>query len=111
MHGRANPSTVLGICDRPCHPKVTFVAKLNTVLLKTVRITSWPLLVLMVLYLVTGFTLCGQPVIGDLMSVATAGELHRVLRWVLVAFFLGHSLPGVYLEFVRWGWIGRRNKT
>jgi cytochrome b subunit of formate dehydrogenase len=90
---------------------VKSVANLNTVLLKTVRITSWPLLVLMVLYLVTGYTLCGQPVIGDLMSVDKALAVHRFFDIPLVILFLGHSLPGVYLEFVRWGWIGRRNKT
>ncbi len=87
------------------------MANLNTILLKTVRITSWPLLVLMVLYLVTGYTLCGTPVIGDLMSVDTALAVHRFFDWPLLILFLGHSLPGVCLEFVRWGWIGRRNKT
>jgi len=87
------------------------VARLNIVLIKTVRVTSWPLLGLMVLYLVTGYALCGQTAIGRWMSVDTALMVHKLFDWPLVTLFVGHSLPAVYLAFVRWGWIRKRNKA
>ena len=87
------------------------MAKFNVVCVRTVRITAWPLLALMILYLITGYVLCGQTTLGRWIAVETALSVHKVFDVPLVALFVAHSLPAIYLAFVRWGWIRRRNKT
>ena len=87
------------------------MAKLNVVCLKTVRITAWPLLALMILYLITGYVLCGQTTLGRWIAVETALSVHKVFDVPLVALFVAHSLPAIYLAFVRWGWIGKKDSA
>jgi cytochrome b subunit of formate dehydrogenase len=85
------------------------MAKLNIVCVKAVRITAWPLLALMILYLITGYVLCGQATLGRWIAVETALSVHKVFDVPLVALFVAHSLPAIYLAFVRWGWIRKKN--
>jgi len=87
------------------------MARLNTVLTKTVRITGWPLLVLMVVYLVTGYVLCGQVRPGRWLTVERALEIHRLFVVPLVVLLAAHSLPAMYLAAVRWGWTKTKDKT
>jgi len=87
------------------------MAKHIPILIKVVRFTGWPLFFLMVLYLVSGYVLCGQHGFERLMRVETALAIHRMFDLLLVVLFLGHSLPAIYLAFWRWGWIGRKKKT
>ena len=87
------------------------MANFNWVMVKTVRISGWPLLVLMIVYLVTGFALCGQISVGRWMRLEQALWIHRLFDVPLVVLFVAHSLPAVYLAFVRWGWIGKKNKS
>ena len=84
------------------------MAKSTHLLIQTVRFTGWPLFVLMVLYLVSGYVLCGQHGFQRLMRAEAALELHRKFDLILVALFLAHSLPAIYLAFWRWGWIKKR---
>ena len=87
------------------------MVRVNSVLLAIVRVTGWPLMALMVLYLLTGYALCGQHGLGGLMGVQQALAIHRFFAIPLVAVFLAHSLPSIYLAFWRWGWIGKRRKA
>jgi len=87
------------------------MAKLNVVCVRTVRITAWPLLALMILYLITGYVLCGQTTLGRWIAVETALSVHKVFDVPLVALFVAHSLPAIYLAFVRWGWIGKKDSA
>jgi cytochrome b subunit of formate dehydrogenase len=87
------------------------MAKLNVVCLKTVRITAWPLLALMILYLITGYVLCGQTTLSRWIAVETAVNVHKAFDVPLVVLFVAHSLPAIYLAFWRWGWIGKKNKV
>ena len=87
------------------------MAKLTVICVRTVRITGWPLLALMILYLITGYVLCGQTALGRWIAVETALGVHRVFDVPLVALFVAHSLPAIYLALVRWGWVGKKDMT
>jgi hypothetical protein len=79
--------------------------KLNFVLLKTVRWSSWPLLLLIPAFLATGYAMSGEFGLGRLLDEKTALTVHRMLHGPLIVLTLVHSLPAVYLAFQRWGWI------
>jgi hypothetical protein len=80
---------------------------------KAVRISGWFLLVLMVLYVISGYALVGELGFDRLMSVPLAEGLH--LHWRLdVPLVLGlavHVGAAAYLAMRRWGWIGPKRKT
>ncbi|HOD80693.1 MAG: hypothetical protein BWX88_03335 [Planctomycetes bacterium ADurb.Bin126] len=78
--------------------------------IKLLRLSGWLLLPVMVLYVLTGFALCGKLGFEKLMDVQTALAIHQVFDWPLVGLFVLHAAAGVYLSFRRWGWI-RRRKT
>jgi len=77
-------------------------------LIKLVRLSGWLLLPLMVIYLVTGFSLCGQFGIDQWIDDAVALALHRLLEWPLVGIFLVHVVIAIYFALRRWGWIKSR---
>jgi len=78
--------------------------------IKLLRLSGWLLLPVMVLYVLTGFALCGKLGFEKLMDVQAALAIHQVFDWPLVALFVLHGLTAMYLSFRRWGWI-RRRKT
>ena len=84
---------------------------LHYYLVKTARVTGWLLFFLVLLYLVTGFSLCGEYGFAVLMDSQTALAIHKVFEWPLVAIFLTHSLVTIYFALRRWGWIGKRTRT
>jgi cytochrome b subunit of formate dehydrogenase len=79
--------------------------KFNFLLLKTVRWSGWPLLLLIPVFLVTGYAMTGQYGFGRLLDEKTALTIHRMLHLPLMFFLLVHSAPAVYLALQRWGWI------
>jgi hypothetical protein len=83
--------------------------KLNPLLLKTVRWSSWPLLPVLLGFLVTGYAMTGQHGFSRLCDEKTALTIHRMLHWPLIILVLVHSVPAVYLAMERWGWIKHRN--
>jgi hypothetical protein len=84
------------------------MSRLNLVLLKTVRWSSWPLLPLIFLFLLTGYIMDGRYGFARLLDAKSALTFHRMLHWPLIILVLVHSLPAVYLAFQRWGWIKHR---
>ena len=78
-------------------------------LIKIVRLSGWLLLPLMMLYLGTGFALCGMFRFDDLINYQMALVIHRLFDWPLIGVFLVHSSLTVYFAMRRWGWIKRRN--
>jgi len=78
-------------------------------LLKTARVSGWLLLPLMVLYILTGFALCGMLGMSRWMDLETALHIHKIFDWPLVAVFLIHASVAIYFSLRRWGWI--KNKT
>ncbi len=77
-------------------------------LVKTVRVTGWLLFLLVLLYLVTGFSLCGEYGVQSLISSQSALAVHKVFEWPLVVVFTLHSSITIYFAMRRWGWIKKR---
>ncbi len=80
-------------------------------LLKTARLSAWLLLLLMLLYILTGFALCGELGMSRLMDLQTALHIHKVFEWPLVFLFLIHASITIYFSFRRWGWIKSKSKN
>jgi len=78
---------------------------LHYYLMKTARTTGWVLLGLMVVYIVTGFSLCGKLGMSGLLDIQSALVIHRLFDWPLVAVFVVHSSITVYFALRRWRWI------
>jgi succinate dehydrogenase/fumarate reductase cytochrome b subunit len=80
----------------------------NFYLVKIVRVSGWILFFIMVLFITTGFALCGKYGFTKLMDTRKALTIHKIFDMPLIFFFLVHSLTGIYLAFRRWGWIKKR---
>ena len=81
---------------------------LHYYLLKLARLSGWLLLPLMIIYIGTGFALCGMLGFSRWMDLQTALVIHRVFDWPLVAAFLAHASITSYFALRRWGWIKNR---
>ena len=78
------------------------MANLNTVLIKTVRITGWLLVPLVVLYLISGYVLGQHLDPPSWMDVERASYLHGNMDVPLIALLIGHVVPSVHLAVGRW---------
>lgn len=74
-------------------------------LLKISRTTGWLLLVLMTIYIVTGFSLCGKLGVSAVLDIQSALLVHKLFDWPLVAVFVVHASITVYFALRRWRWI------
>ena len=79
--------------------------KLGHIAIKTLRFTSWPLLLLVLLYLVTGFAMSGRFGLGVLTNEKQALAYHKALHVPLLILFPVHVVCAVYLAMRRWRWI------
>ncbi len=75
------------------------------VLNKIVRVSSWPLFLIVIIFLVTGYAMSGQYGLGAVIDAKRALAIHNMLHGPLLVFLLMHALPATYLAFKRWGWI------
>jgi hypothetical protein len=78
-------------------------------LLKLARLSGWLLLPLVILYIGTGFVLCGEFGLSRWMAPDTALVIHHVFEWPLVGLFLLHASITAYFAMRRWGWIKNRH--
>ena len=85
--------------------------KVNYWLMKTARLSGWLLLPLMILYILTGFALCGEYGFARVISAQAAPDVHQLFEWPLIVIFLAHSSTTIYFALRRWGWIKKRAKT
>jgi hypothetical protein len=81
---------------------------LHYYLLKLARLSGWLLLPLMIIYIGTGFALCGMLGFSRWMDLQTALVIHRIFDWPLVAAFVLHASITTYFAMRRWGWIKNR---
>jgi hypothetical protein len=81
---------------------------MNTILIKAVRWSGWPLLPLILLFLFTGYIMDGRYGLSRLLDEKSALTFHRMLHLPLIILVLVHSLPAIWLAMQRWGWIKRR---
>ena len=79
--------------------------QLDFILIKTMRWSSWPLLFLLLAFLLTGYTISGRYGLSVLMDEKEALALHKLLHLPLITLTLAHCLPAIYLAMIRWGWI------
>jgi len=84
---------------------------LHYYLIKTARLTGWLLFVLVLLYIVTGFAICGEYRVSEWIDAQSALAVHKLFEWPLVVIFLAHSLVTIYFAMRRWGWIKTRPKN
>jgi hypothetical protein len=75
--------------------------------LKTVRWSSWPLLLLTLAFFITGYGISGRYGMDRVMSEQTGLAWHKAMHLPLGLLVLIHVVPSVYLAFRRWGWIRR----
>jgi len=80
-------------------------------LTKTIRISGWFLLVITLICIVSGFTMCGTLGFSNLLDSKTALEIHKIFVWPLAGLYLVHAAASIYMAMRRWGWIGRRTKN
>ncbi len=83
----------------------------NYYLVKTARLSGWLLFLLVLLYIVTGFALCGELGVERIIDEQLALSIHKIFEWPLVATFVTHSVVTIYFAFRRWGWIKTRVPT
>ncbi len=76
--------------------------RFNSVCLKTVRWSSWPLLVVIAGFLLTGYAITGQ--LGG-FDEAKALAWHKWMHLPLLILLAIHVIPAFYLALRRWGWI------
>ena len=76
-------------------------------LIKTARLSGWLLFVLVLLYIGTGFSLCGEYGVSKVIDYTTALAIHQIFEWPLIVLFLVHSGITIYFAMRRWGWIGK----
>ena len=79
-------------------------------LLKLARLSGWLLLPLVIIYIGTGFALCGKLGFSRWMDLKTALAIHQIFDWPLVGLFLVHASITAYFAMWRWGWIKNRKK-
>ncbi len=77
-------------------------------LLKLARLSGWLLLPLVILYIGTGFALCGMWGFSRWIDLQTALAIHQFFDWPLVALFFVHASITSYFAMRRWGWIKNR---
>lgn len=73
--------------------------------LKLCRGSGYVLFFLMLLFIGTGFALCGKYGVERLLSPQTALFVHKLFDIPLVALFLLHSLLAIFFALRRWKWI------
>jgi len=77
----------------------------NRMALNTVRVTSWPLLLLVIASFVTGYMMSGRYGMNTAMKPEKALIIHKLLHWPLLVVLVPHTIAAAYLAFKRWGWI------
>ena len=109
----ARPNSIDGrpVPDERMRAQTRHMNKLNFILLKIVRWTGWPLLPLVLLFLLTGYIMDGRYGLSRVLDEKSALTIHRMMHLPLVVLVLAHSLPAAYLAMQRWGWISHREET
>ncbi len=80
----------------------------NYYLLKVERISGWLLFLVVIGYIVTGFSMSSRLSVNRLIEIQLAKELHQDFVWPLVSIFAVHSVIVIYFAMRRWGWIKTR---
>lgn len=85
--------------------------RFNYVCLITARWSSWPLLLVILCFLLTGYMISGDFGLGRWVEEKQALALHKLLHVPLLALLLVHVVPAVYLAMRRWGWLQHERQS
>ena len=77
---------------------------MRSVLNQIVRVSSWPLVLVVIVFLITGYAMSGNYGLGAMIDAKRALAIHKLLHGPLLALLLLHSLPAMYLAIRRWRW-------
>ena len=69
-----------------------------------VRVSSWPLFLVIIIFLFTGYAMSGDYGLGTMIDAKRALAIHKMLHVPLLVLLLLHSLPAMYLAIRRCGW-------
>lgn len=69
-------------------------------LFKIDRIIIWPLLIVTLLFLFTGFSVTHEAY--RIIPLGVASEFHVLLHFIFIPLFLAHAIIGVYFAVNRW---------
>ena len=83
----------------------------NYYLVKIIRLTGWLLFFLVLVYIVSGYAMCGEFGFDRLIEPQQALTFHKALDVPLVVLFLMHSVPSIHLALRRWGWTRRKKRA
>ena len=73
--------------------------------LKIVWWSSWPLLLVLLCFFLTGYCMSGRFGLTRLMAADTALAWHKLLHLPLLLLVVVHTVPATYIALRRWGWI------
>ena len=79
--------------------------RVDYLVIRTLRFTSWFLLALVLTYITTGYMMSGQLTLGGWADPKMALTIHRLLHVPLLVMFGLHAAGGVYLAMRRKRWI------
>ena len=86
-------------------------SNLNYYFIKITRISGWALLVVMLLCIGSGLSMCSRLGFDRLFDPHAAEQVHKDFSWPLIVLTGVHSAAAVYVAFRRWGWIGKEQKA
>lgn len=75
----------------------------NRIALKTIRITSWPLLIAVIALFVTGYMMSGRYGLAATVKPEKALVIHKLLHVPLLVLLVPHTIAAAYLAFKRKG--------
>ncbi len=87
------------------------MTRANYIFIKAVRWTGWPLIPLVLCFLLTGYIMDGRYGFAKLLDEKSALTVHRMMHIPLMVLMLVHSLAAAYLALQRWGWMGGKRET
>ncbi len=85
--------------------------RFNYLCLKTARWSSWPLLLVILCFLLTGYLISGSFGMSQWLDEKRALALHKLLHLPLLVLLVVHVVPASYLAVKRWGWFKRHART
>jgi len=80
----------------------------RALLWKIDRIAAWILLVLMIFFLISGYSMTSEYGMNSVIDRVTATQIHISLSELVVLFFAIHAGIQIYFALIRRGIIGKK---
>ncbi len=77
--------------------------RFNRALIRIERVAGWLLFFLIILFVVTGYSITGKYGAGRLIGAKLSLAVHQQICYVLIPLFLIHSLINIRFALIRWG--------